>query len=52
MTIIFDADWEKYPSAIPDWETKNEYFIRFVGVLQEMGIKNCFWPIALLNPDL
>lgn len=52
MTILFDADWDKYPSAIPDWETKNEYFVRFVGVLQEMGIKNCFWPIALLNPDL
>lgn len=52
MTILFESDWEKYPSAIPDWETKNIYFVRFVGVLQEMGVKNCFWPIALLNPDL
>lgn len=50
--ILFEEDWDKYPDAIPDWETKNEDFLRFVSVLQKMGIKNHHWPISLLNPDL
>ncbi|CAM8750790.1 terminase large subunit [Klebsiella phage vB_KpM_FBKp24] len=50
--ILHLEDWDYHPSAIPDWDTPNKEFTRFVGVLQKMGIKNHHWPLALLNPDL
>lgn len=50
--IRFLSDWDDYPSAIPDWTTKNEWFLRYVAVLQKMGVKNHHWPLALLNPEL
>ncbi|UCR74861.1 terminase large subunit [Serratia phage BUCT660] len=50
--ILHKKDWDKFPSAIPHISTKNKSFKRFVGVLQKMGIENCWWPLALLNPEL
>lgn len=52
--IIFADDWnkEENKNAIIDWDTKNETFINYVGVLETMGVKNRFWPLALHNPLL
>lgn len=51
--ILFEQDWKKFPSAIPDMKTNNGYFLDFAGKLaHHSGIKNCYWPISLLNPEL
>lgn len=51
--ILFKDDWAKYPSAIPDTKTNNKSFLEFSSKLYyEMGVDNCMFPLALLNPDL
>jgi len=50
--ILFYEDWEKYPNAIPDLNTRNEYFLRYAGLLKAMGIKNHSWCLQLHNPSL
>lgn len=50
--ILFQNDWARYPNAIVDYETKNESFKRIVSVYREMGIKNCLFPLTLLQPEL
>lgn len=50
--ILFAKDWEKYPTAIADIETKNQSFVRLAGVYKAMGIKNHMFPLALVNPKL
>lgn len=50
--ILFKDDWLKYPSAIADYSTKNETFLRMVSLYREMGVENCLWPLALFNPSI
>lgn len=50
--ILFLEDWKKYPSAIPDLDTKNVSFVRLAGLYKSMGIKNHLFPLALINPEL
>jgi hypothetical protein len=50
--ILFKQDWQLYPSAIPDYTTKNKSFLEFVALLKFMGIENCLFPLALLQPAL
>lgn len=52
MTILFSADWAKYPDAIIDYETKNESFLRVAEVYHRMGVENCAFHLTLLDPDL
>lgn len=53
MTILFAEDWDNYPSAIVDLETKNEGFIRLAAVYKEMGVPEAGRMIlALHNPEL
>lgn len=52
MTILFEADWGRFPRAIIDYETKNESFKRMVSLYKSMGVKNCAWPLALMQPEL
>jgi len=52
MTILFANDWLRYPNAIVDYETTNDTFKRMVSLYSEMGVKNCLWPLALLQPQL
>lgn len=51
-TILFRKDWDRYPSAIWDTKTKNTSFLEFAGLLQEMGIENNKFMLALMQPDL
>lgn len=50
--ILFEKDWEKYPSAIPDLKTSNTSFVRYAGLLKSMGNKNHSFCLALHNPKL
>ena len=52
MTILFRADWEKYPNAIIDTKTKNTSFIRLAALYKEMGIKNHAFLLQLHNQEL
>ena len=50
--ILFEKDWDRYPTAIADTKTKNESFIRISRLYKSMGIKNHLFPLALLQPQL
>jgi hypothetical protein len=50
--ILFQQDWDLYPTAIPDYNTKNQSFLKQVDRYDKMGIKNCLFPLALMQPDL
>jgi len=52
MTILFQKDWEKYPNAIIDTDTKNESFLRLSLLYREMGIQNHTFILSLHNPLL
>ncbi len=51
--ILFKNDWEElHPTAIADYQTKNQSFVRLAALYREMGIKNSDFILALHNPDL
>lgn len=50
--IMFKKDWNEFGGAIVDYQTKNESFKRMVSLYHQMGVKNCLWPLALLQPQL
>lgn len=52
MTILFLEDWEKYPTARPHLETKNESALHLARLLRHMGVKNHQFFLALHNPAL
>ena len=50
--ILFLEDWQKYPTAIIDYETKNKSFVRQAAVYRLMGVQNHAFLLALINPRL
>lgn len=50
--ILHQQDWELYPSAIPNYKTKNESFLKIVDLYDKMQVRNCLFPLALMQPDL
>ncbi len=50
--ILFKEDWKKFPSAIVDYNTSNQSFLKLVDLYHKMGIDNCEFPLALLQPEL
>lgn len=50
--ILFAEDWSYFPTAFPDFETKNQSFVRQAAVYKKMGIKNHAFLLALVNPAL
>lgn len=50
--ILFKEDWEKYPYAIVDWDTKNRTWVDLVAVYEEIGVENRYFHLALHNPML
>lgn len=50
--ILFEEDWNEYPDAILQENTKNKSFLKYAITLRDMGINNYKWPLALINPDL
>lgn len=51
-TILFDKDWDRYPTAIWDLKTKNKSFLQFSSLMKSMGIQNHLFMLALMQPDL
>lgn len=50
--ILFKEDWRYYPTAIIDYKTTNRSFVHLAQLYQAMGIENCAFPLALVNPAL
>ena len=50
--IRFLSDWDRYPSAIPDYQTRNKSFLRLAALYREMGVKHFYFHLALLQPEL
>lgn len=50
--ILFKEDWAKFPTAIVDYNTSNKSFLKLVDLYHKMGVENCEFPLALLQPAL
>ncbi len=50
--VLFHNDWARFPRAIVDYQTTNQTFLRMASLYREMGIKNCLFPLLLLQPEL
>lgn len=50
--ILHLDDWKKYPTAIVDVETKNRSFVELAYKYKKMGLKNYFFHLALIQPEL
>lgn len=51
--ILFRRDWGKLKTpAVVDYQTTNKSFLRLVSLYREMGLKNCLFPLVLLQPAL
>lgn len=51
-TILFEKDWERFPGAIWDTQTKNRSFVEFSSLLKHMKVRNHLFMLALLQPEL
>ncbi len=52
MTILFKSDWNKFPTAIVDYNTNNKSFLKLVALYKKMGVKNCEFILSLFQPEL
>lgn len=51
--ILFETDWEKFPSAIADTKTKNTSFLKLASLYRDkMKLKNWKFILTLLQSDL
>lgn len=50
--ILFYDDFQRYPSVTIHYTTKNRSFVTLAELYKRMGIKNYFFHLALLNPEL
>ena len=52
MPILFLDDFNRYPTAIIDSQTTNKHFLRTSALFKAMGVKNYYFMLALLQPEL
>lgn len=52
VMILFQKDYARFPTAIVDTKTRNETFLRLAELYRHMGIKNAFFHLTLLQPEL
>lgn len=50
--ILFQDDWDKYPTASIHYETHNPSFIELAKLYRDMGVKNNAFHLALHDPKL
>lgn len=50
--ILFAEDWGLYPTSDIHYNTTNGSFLDLVDLYQQMGVQNCFFPLALIQPHL
>lgn len=52
MTILYEEDWGRYPTAVVHYETRNRSWVELAKKLELSGVKNNKFFLALLNPEL
>lgn len=50
--IRFYNEWKRYPTATIHQNTRNRSFVELAAVYRKMGIKNHFFHLALIHPEL
>ena len=50
--ILCAEDWGRYPGAKPNYDTKNESYLKLAGTYYAMGIKNYAFMLALHDQSL
>lgn len=50
--VLFMEDWLRYPSAKPNYDTKNESYLKLAGTYYAMGVKNYAFMLALHDQSL
>lgn len=50
--ILFLQDYERFPTAAPDDTTSNISYLRLASKYQQMGIRNYYWHLTLVNQSL
>ena len=50
--VLFLSDWARYPGAKPNYDTKNESYLKLAGTYYAMGVKNYAFMLALHDQSL
>ena len=50
--VLYLEDWLLYPSAKPNYDTKNESYLKLAGTYYAMGVKNYAFMLALHDQSL
>lgn len=50
--ILFEEDWAYYPTARPHLTTKNKSWLEYCRLLEKMGVRNYYSPLALIDQSL
>lgn len=50
--VLYLQDWFRYPGAKPNYDTKNESYLKLAGTYYAMGIKNYAFMLALHDQSL
>lgn len=50
--LLFKSDWDIYPNAIVDIQTRNQSFVEYAKLLKKMGVENHLFPLQLHNKEL
>lgn len=52
MAILYEKDWDKYPDAIVDLNSRNESWVKMAAKYKLMGVKHWYMMLALIQPEL
>ena len=50
--VLYAEDWLRYPGAKPNYDTKNESYLKLAGTYYAMGVKNYAFMLALHDQSL
>lgn len=50
--ILFADDFKRFPTAIIDYDTSNESFLRLAALYRKMQVRNSAFLLALMQPEL
>jgi hypothetical protein len=50
--VLYAEDWSRYPGSKPNYDTKNESYLKLAGTYYAMGIKNYAFMLALHDQSL
>lgn len=50
--ILYQEDYKQYPTVIIDTKTSNQSALNLSGLYKSMGVRNAYFHLALLQPEL